>query len=183
MNDHYFTSDSDKTDMKKYSKYVRVTVYPSHIEGVGVGYQRHWKTIPELNAEIDNLKKLSLSQEEYDKRLQLLQKQIEERRQKHKLKTKRSKLRTDNIQSLKRSQNNLLNYLYSNFDCPFCLMVTLTYAVKVFNMNITMKDFQKFIKKLRKMFSNAVWVAYFDFHADMSTHVHVILKNAKRCYA
>ena len=182
MSNHYFTLDSNKTDMRKYSRYVKVTAYPSHIQGIGVGYQRHWKTIPELNDEIDNLKKLPLSQEEYDERLQQLQEQLEQRKQIHKPKTKKSNVRTDNKQNIKKSQKNLTNYMYSNFDCPFCLMATLTYAVKVYDMGITMKDFQKFTRKFRKMFPNAVWVAYFDFHKDKSIHIHFVFKNAKRCY-
>lgn len=179
MSEHYFTIDSDKTDMKKYSKYVKVRSYSSHIEGVGVAYQRPWKTIPELNAEIDNLKNLHLSQEEYNRRLQELQAQIEKRRQVHKPKTKKSKVRTDNMQYLKKSQNNYMNYMYSNFDCPFCRMATLTYATKVYDMKITMKDFKKFRKKFKDMFPNAVWVAYFDYHKDKSTHIHFIFKNAR----
>lgn len=182
MLNNYFTLDSDKTDMKKHSKYVRVTAYPSHVEGIGVAYQRHWKTKEEIIAEINNLKKLPLSQEEYDKRLQQLQKQLQERKQIHKPKTKRSTVRSDNMQSLKRSQNNLLNYLYSNFDCPFCNMATLTNAVKVYDPKITMDNFQKFRMKFKKMFPLSVWLAFFDFHKDMSTHVHFIFKNAKRCY-
>ena len=182
MSNHYFTLDSNKTDMRKYSRYVKVTAYPSHIQGIGVGYQRHWKTIPELNAEIDNLKKLPLSQEEYNERLQQLQEQLEQRKQIHKPKKKKSNVRTDNKQYIKKSQNNLINYMYSNFDCPFCCMATLTYEVKVYDMRITMKDFQKLTRKFRNMFPNAVWVAYFDFHKDMSTHIHFVFKNAKRCY-
>jgi hypothetical protein len=182
MSNHYFTLDSNKTDMRKYSKYVKVRVYRSHIQGIGVGYQRHWKTIPELNDEIDNLKKLPLSQEEYNERLQQLQEQLEQRKQIHKPKTKKSNVRTDNKQNIKKSQNNLINYMYSNFDCPFCLMATLTYAVKVYDMGITMDDFQKFRVKFKKMFPNAVWVAYFDYHKDKSTHIHFVFKNAKRCY-
>lgn len=182
MSNHYFTLDSDKTDMKKYSKFVRVTAYPSHIEGVGVAYQRHWKTKDEIINEIDNLKNLPLSQEEYDSRLQELQEKLEQRKQVHKPKTKRSNVRTDNMQYIKKSQINLENYMYSNFDCPFCNMATFTYAVKVYDMGITMKDFQNFRVKFKKMFPNAVWVAYFDYHKDKSTHIHFIFKNAKRCY-
>ena len=182
MSNHYFTLDSDKTDMRKYSKYVRVKAYSSHIEGVGVAYQRHWKTKDEIIAEIDNLKNLPLSQEEYNKRLQQLQEQLEQRKQIHKPKTKRSNVRTDNMQNLKKSQNNLLYYMYSNFDCPFCNMATFTYEYKVYDMKITMKDFQRFTRKFRKKFPNAVWVAYFDYHKDKSCHIHFVFKNAKRCY-
>lgn len=182
MSNHYFTLDSDKTDMRKYSKYVKVRAYSSHIEGVGVAYQRHWKTKDEIIAEIDNLQKLPLSQEEYNKRLQQLQEQLEQRKQVHKPKTKRSNVRTDNMQYINRSRNNLLNYMYSNFDCPFCCMATLTYAVKVYDMGITMSNFQKFTRKFRDMFPHAVWVAYFDYHKDKSTHIHFVFKNAKRCY-
>jgi len=181
MPNNYFSVNSEKTDMKKYSKYVKVRAYPSHIEGVGVSYQRHWKTIPEIIEEIENLKQVPLSTEEYDKKLQELEKQLKQRKQVHRSKKQKSKVRTDNMQYIKKSQKNLLNYLYSNFDCLSCYMATLTYAVKVYDMRITVNNFQDFRVKFKKMFPNSVWVAYFDYHKDKSTHIHFIFKNARRC--
>ena len=60
-------------------------------------------------------------------------------------------------------------------------MATLTYAVKVYDMRITVNNFQDFRVKFKKMFPNSVWVAYFDYHKDKSTHIHFIFKNARRC--
>lgn len=91
---------------------------------------------------------------------------------------RKSILKTDNPESLKRSQRNLMLYLYGNFDVPFALMATLTYAEKVYDMGVTIKDFRKFRTKFRAMFPNAVWIAVYEYHEDGSTHIHFIFKNA-----
>lgn len=77
-----------------------------------------------------------------------------------------------------KSQRNLMLYLYGNFDLPFVLMATLTYAKKVYDMKTTIKDFKKFRLKFREKFPNAVWIAVYEFHEDGSTHIHFIFKNA-----
>ena len=182
----YLSVESCNTDMKKCS-HVNTYIFPSHVEGVGVSYCRHFKTIPELEAEIANLevklKNGNISQNEYDDSLRELQEKISARRQIHRPKKSKSKIRIDNMQSLRRSQKRLLLYLYGNFDVPFCLMATLTYQVKVFDMKVTVEDFGKFREKFKRMFPNAVWIAVFEFHSDGSTHVHFIFKNAKRCHS
>lgn len=178
----YFSSKSENTDMKS-SSYVNAYIFNDHIEGTGVSYRRNFKTISELEEEIANLeidfKNEKVSQSEYDMRLEELHRQISARRQIHKPRTIKSKNRIDNMQSLRRSQKRLLLYAYGNFDVPFCLMATLTYKVKVYNMEITVDDFKEFRAKFRKMFPNAVWLAVFEFCEDGSTHIHFVFKNAR----
>lgn len=149
------------------------------MSGVGISYKRHFRTKTEIRKDIAELEKLSLSKEEHDKRLKELQKELTSRNQIHAPRTRKSKVKTDNMQSLRRSQKSLMGYLYANFDYPFVRMSTLTYAIKVYDLKIAMKDTQAFTRKLRKIFPGIVWLAYFDFHKDKSIHTHLIFKNAK----
>lgn len=176
---YYYVKDSDETDMQMSSSYVEATIYPSHIEGVGVSYARHYKTIPELEKEIEELKNKPYSQEEYDKRLAELQCLLDLRRKPHKPRTMKSKVRTDNIQSFNRSKKLLTSYLYANFDVPFALAATITYKNKVYDMKIAREDFKKFAKKFTRKFKNSVWIAIYEFHEDGSVHIHFVFKNAR----
>lgn len=179
----YLSIESCNTDMKKSSSYVNAYIFPSHVEAVGVSYCRHFKTIPELEADIANLevklKNGTISDEEYHRQMAELQCQLSSRRQIHKPGTLKSKTRIDNMQSFNRSQKRLKLYLYGNFDIAFCLMATLTYQVKVYDMNVAWEHFQKFRKKFKKKFSKSVWLAVIDTHVDNSIHFHVVFKNAR----
>lgn len=179
MSSDYFVENNDKTDMTKNSSYVQAYIFPSHIEGKGIAVARHFKTKAEIQKEIEELKNLPVSQEEYDRRLAKLMEELEKRKQVHSTKTTRSKVRTDNMQSLRRSQKNLTLYCYGNFDMEWVSMATLTYAHKVYDMKQTMKDFEPFRRKFKKKFPNAVWLAVFEFCEDGSTHVHFVYRNAK----
>lgn len=176
----YFVKDSDDDDINKMSSYVNAKFFPSHIEIVGVSYARHFKTVPELEKEIEELKKLPLSHEEYEKRLKPLEEQLAKRRRKpRKARTMKSKVRTDSMQSLTRSKNTLMDYAYANFDVPFALVATLTYAVKVYDMKQVKEDFKKFRRKFKDKFPNAIWLAVYEYHADGSIHIHFLFCNAR----
>lgn len=183
MSNDYYSKPSKDVDMSKSSSYVRAKLYPHHVEGVGISYRRHFRTKEEIKHEIAKLKTLSLSQEEYNRRLKYLKEELESRNQSHSAPCSKCKVKTDNMQSVRKSQSNLMDYLYTNFDCPFVRMGTLTYAVKVYDIKISVNDFQPFRKKFKAMFPDAVWLAYFDFGKDKSLHIHFIFKNAKRCYS
>lgn len=82
MANQYFSRDCKNVDMKSAS-YVKAYIFPSHIEATGVTYARHWKTKAELQKEIDKLKTLPISQEEYEIRFAELQNQLKQRKQRH----------------------------------------------------------------------------------------------------
>lgn len=177
----YYTKNSNRTDMKSSSSYVETYVFKNYVQGKGVSYVRRYKTIPELEKEIAELKNKPYTQEEYEQRLAELEEQIQKRRRKPKPRTRNSekKTKTDDVISLRRSQKNLMLYLYGNFDDPFVLMATLTNAEKVYDANIMISDFSVFGKKFRRKFPNAVWLVVFDLHQDNSFHAHFIFKNAR----
>ena len=182
----YYTVESCSTDMKTSCSYVSAYIFPSHIQAVGVGYARHFKTIAELKNEIEvteKAMKMPVSNEEYlelEYKLEELQHQLEDRKKDYKPRKRKSKSRTDNMKCLKNSQNKLTLYLYGNFDVPFVLMGTMTYKEKVYDMSTTMQDFQQFRKKFYKKFPKAVWIAVYEYHADGSTHIHFVFRNAPR---
>ena len=181
MKNSYFTRDSPNTNIKSSSRYVNVYIFPDYVQAVGVSYDRHWKTKAELEREIAELKSKPYSSEEYEMKLSELNQQLEERKQKQKPHTQKSKgkSRTYIKNSMQRSQQQLTSYLYGNFDVPFALMATLTYKYKVYDMKITTQNFSEFRRKFKKAFPNAVWLAVYEFHEDGSTHIHFIYKNAR----
>lgn len=166
MSSEYFVENNNKTDMTKNSSYVQAYIFNQHIQGKGIAVVRHFRTKAEIQKEIEELKNLPISQEEYDRRLVELMAELEKRKQIHSTRRITSKVRTDNMQSLRRSQNNLTLYLYGNFDMEWVFMGTLTYAIKVYDMKETMGDFQEFRIKFKKKFPNAIWLAVFEFCAD-----------------
>ncbi len=178
----YSSVENDDTNIEKCS-YVNAYIFPSLVEGTGVSYCRHFKTIPELQADIANLevklKNGTISNEEYHQQLAKLQYLISTRRQVHKPRILKSKTRIDNMQSFNRSQKRLKLYLYANFDISFCLMATLTYRIKIYDMNIAWGHFQKFRKKFKRTFPNAVWLTIIDLHKDNSIHFHMVFKHAR----
>lgn len=176
---HYFTKSSNDDDINKFSSYVNAKFFPSHVEVVGVSYARHFKTIPELETEIEEIKKLPLSHEEYLKRLKSLEEQLAERKRPHKPRTLRSKFRTDSMQSLKRSRQTLMDYAYANFDVPYVLVGTFTYKIKVFSMKQVVADFKRFRRKFKDKFPNALWLAVYEYHADGSIHIHMLMRNVR----
>ena len=182
----YFTVESSSDNIRN-SAYVKAYIFPSHIQAVGVSYERHFRTVPELEKEISQVKesmKKPISNEEHlelEERLKRLERLLSDRRRTYKTRTKRSKTRTDNMKSLKRSQKSLMLYLYGNFDVPYALMGTMTYREKVFDMAEARKDFKKFRKKFYKKFPKAVWIAIFEYHEDGSIHIHFVFRNATRC--
>lgn len=176
---HYFTKDSNDDDINKFSSYVNAKFYPNHIEIVGISYVRHFKTIPELEKEIAELKTMPLSQEEYYKRLKPLEEQLKQRRKPRKPRTLKSKVKTDNIQSLKRSQKRLMEYAYANFDIPFVTVGTFTYRIKVYDMKQAVADFKQFRRKFKNKFPNAIWLAIYEYHADGSIHIHLLMRNVR----
>ena len=183
---NYYTVESGSSDMKKSCSYVTAYIFPSHIQAVGVSYARHFKTIAELKREIEVTEKAmknTVSNEEYlelEFKLQELQHQLANRKKDYKPRKRKSKSRTDNMKCLKNSQNNLTLYLYGNFDVPFVFMGTMTYKDKVYDMSKTIQDFQQFRKKFYKKFPKAVWIAVYEYHADGSTHIHFVFRNATR---
>ncbi len=177
---HYFTKPSNDDDINKMSSYVDVKFFPNHIKVVGVSYDRHFKTVPEIEEKIAELKKLPLSHEEYLKRLKPLEEQLAKRRRKQsKPRTIKSKVRTDCMQSLNRSKQNLMDYLYANFDTPFVLVGTFTYKIKVYDMKQVKEDFKKFRRKFKDMFKTAIWLAIYEYHADGSIHIHLLMRNVR----
>ena len=183
---NYYTVESGSTDMKKSCSYVNAYIFPSHIQAVGVSYARHFKTIAELKNEIEVTEKAMKNpvlNEEYlelEFKLQELQHQLADRKKDYKPRNRKSKLRVDNMKCLNVSQNNLMLYMYGNFDVQFALMGTMTYKEKVYDMKITVQDFQQFRKKFYRKFPNAVWIAVYEYHADGSTHIHFVFRNATR---
>lgn len=83
MSNNYYSKTSNETDMRKFSNSVNAYIFPNHIEGVGVSYDRHFRTKPEIKKEISELKSLPLSQEEYNRRLKKLKEELEGRSQIH----------------------------------------------------------------------------------------------------
>lgn len=83
MSNDYHSEPSINVDMSKFSNYVKANLYPNRVEGVGVSYKRHFRTIAEIQKEIVELKNLPLSQEEYFRRLKKLKEELEERKQTH----------------------------------------------------------------------------------------------------
>lgn len=177
---HYFTKLSDDDDINKMSSYVNAKFFPNHIEIVGVSYARHFKTVPELEKEIAELKKLPLSQEAYERKLKPLEEQLAKRRRKQiKPRTIKSKVRTDCMQSFNRSKQNLMDYAYANFDTPFTLVGTFTYKNKVYVMKQVNEDFKQFRRKFKRKFPNAIWLAIYEYHADGSIHIHLLMRNVR----
>lgn len=82
MKNEYFSKSNKSLDLKL-SGNVKVFMFPSYIEVTGATYSRHWKTKGELQKEIEELKTLPLSNEEYERRLSQLRKQVEQRKQVH----------------------------------------------------------------------------------------------------
>lgn len=78
----YFSKASSNYDMKMASS-VKAFIFPSYIEATGVTYTNHKKTKGELMKEMEELKNLPLSVEEYEKRVSELQQHIEQRTQIH----------------------------------------------------------------------------------------------------
>lgn len=179
MAEQYYSKDSSNTDMERFSSYVDVTIYQNHIEGVGVSYVRHFKTIPELEKELEELKKLPLSQDEYEKRKESLENKVLSRRRPYTSRTYTGKTKADNLKSVKKSQRKMLSYLYANFDVPFALAATLTYMEKVFDIKVAKNDFKNFKRKFSRKFPNATWIAIYEYHNDGSIHIHLVFKNAK----
>lgn len=98
----------------------------------------------------------------------------------HKPRTVKSKVRADNVRSMKRSQKRLTLLLFHNFlNTAFVYQAVLTYAKKEFDINNVYKDFSKFREKFRYRFSNVAYVAIYEFHEDKSLHIHLIFKNVK----
>lgn len=179
MSEQYYSIDSNDTDMEKFSSYVDVTMYPNHIEGIGVSYARHFRTIPEIEKEIEQLKNMPLSQEEYEKRKKNLESELLSRKRPYTPRTFKSKTKADNLASVKKSQRKMTSYLYANFDVPFSLAATLTYMDKIYDMKIAKNDFKKFIRKFNRKFPNATWIAIYEYHEDSSIHIHLVFKNAR----
>ena len=82
MKNKYFSKPNKNLDLKM-SGNVKAFMFPSCIDVTGVTYSRHWKTKAELLNEIEELKTLPLSNEEYERRLSELRNQLEKRKQKH----------------------------------------------------------------------------------------------------
>ena len=82
MKNKYFSKPNKNLDLKM-SGNVKAFMFPSCIDVTGVTYSRHWKTKSEIQKEIEELKTLPLSNEEYERRLSELRNQLEKRKQKH----------------------------------------------------------------------------------------------------
>lgn len=187
---HYLSVSSIDTDITKCS-YVKAFCTPNSIEAVGVSYKSHIRTIKEMEEEKECIKnRFPDLQTEVKKgltageRLAQLDIEIAERRKMLKISRKgkvkkKSKTKTDNMISLRRSQKNLVRLIKANFSVPFVLCATLTYEEKEYNIYNVYEDFKKCRQKLRYYFPNISYIAIYEYHADGSLHIHMIYKNAK----
>lgn len=187
---HYLSVSSDDTDITKCS-YVKAYCTPNNIEAVGVSYKSPIRTIKEMEEEKECIKRRFPDlQAEVKKgltaeaRLAQLDIEIAERRKMLKISRKgkvrkKSKTKIDNLDSIRRSQKNLVRLVRENFSVPFVLCATLTYEMKEYDINNVYKDFRKCRRKLRYYFPNISYIAIYEYHADGSLHIHLIYKNAK----
>ena len=81
------------------------------------------------------------------------------------------------VRSMNRSKNNLMDILKSN---DFNFFVTLTFdknKIDRLDDKETRKEFAKFVKDLRKCFSNMIYVAVPEYHKKGGLHFHLLIGN------
>lgn len=157
--------------------------FSGHIESTATTYVRPYKTKAELKAELKYLKKqpyaVMREGEEIHRKIILLQKALLTRKQVHQEKVRKATTRDENHETIKRSQRKLLHYIYNNFDVPFVLCATLTYARKEFCYENVCKDFTTLRKKLKYRFPKLAFIAIYEPCADSSWHIHTLLRGCK----
>lgn len=166
-------------DCKKVSYYE----FSGHIESTASTYVRPFKTKAELKAELKYLKKqpYAVMREgaEIHKKIILLQKALITRKQVHPKKVRKATTREENHETIKRSQRKVLHYIYNNFDVPFVLCATFTYATKEYCYENVCKDFTNLRKKLKYRFPKIAFIAVYEPCEDTSWHVHTLLRGCK----
>lgn len=157
--------------------------FSGHIESTASTYVRPYKTKAELKAELKYLKKqpyaVMREGEEIQRKIILLQKALLTRKQVHQEKVRKATTREENHETIKRSQRKLLHYIYNNFDVPFVLCATFTYATKKYCYENVCKDFTNLRKKLKYRFPKMAFIAIYEPCEDASWHIHTLLRGCK----
>ena len=106
--------------------------FSGHIESTASTYVRPYKTKAELKEELKYLKKQPYAVMTEGRKIQqkiiLLKKALATRKQVHQERVRKATTRKENHETIKRSQRKLIHYIYNNFDVPFVLGATFTYA-------------------------------------------------------
>lgn len=183
----YRSMPSDDVDINKCA-IVKAYFFPNGtVEAKAISYQRHFRTIKEIQNEIDYITskyndvniKLNNGLTVKEKLLKLEKELAGRRRKKYAPSTKKSKIKLDNIISLRRSQKNLILLLKTRFSIPFLLCSTLMYEKKEYNYRNVVEDFKKTKAKIKYRYPKFKYVAIYELHQDTSWHIHLIWTGAK----
>jgi hypothetical protein len=94
-------------------------------------------------------------------------------------KTKRTRNRSENMQSIKKSFKLMRDYIYTNVtteNVKKCKFVTLTYKENCIDLHRLYRNFQKFNAKMRKKIqSHYEYIAIIEPQARGAWHLHVIM--------
>lgn len=157
--------------------------FSGHIESTASTYVRPYKTKAELKEELKYLKKQPYAVMTEGRKIQqkiiLLKKALATRKQVHQERVRKATTRKENHETIKRSQRKLIHYIYNNFDVPFVLGATFTYARKEFCYENVCKDFTKLRKKLQYRFPKMAFLAVYEPCEDASWHIHTLFRGCK----
>lgn len=86
--------------------------------------------------------------------------------------------RNDNIEEVKRTMKRLRRLIAHNFSGGISqLWITLTYAKHITDFKVANRDFEIFMKRLRRRYSNLAYIAVIEPQASGRWHYHVLLKD------
>lgn len=86
--------------------------------------------------------------------------------------------RNDNIEEVKRTMRRLRRLIAHNFEGGINqLWITLTYAKHITDPKIANRDYEVFMKRLRRKYNNLAYIAVIEPQASGRWHYHVLLKD------
>lgn len=92
---------------------------------------------------------------------------------------KKSTVRSDNLEVVKKTMKKLRRLIAHNFDGgPNQLWLTLTFSEQVTDYHTASKHYKQFIKKLRRRYSNLEYITVIEPQKSGRWHFHVLLKDS-----